>query len=85
MEYLLLIITIALAWYLTGWNPFSTLSENNLPPTLEGQLDLMAKYEDLKKEWAGYKEFLENKYPPDEGKEFEFTCEYHERIDKLLQ
>ena len=34
--------------------------------------------------WNDYKAFLKNKYPPEEGKEFEFTCEHHKKIDQLF-
>lgn len=39
---------------------------------------------DVIAEWSNYKEFLKEKYPAEEGQEWEFTCEHHKRIDKLL-
>ena len=36
------------------------------------------------KVWAEYKKYLMKKYPPVEGKEFEFTCEHHKKLDKIL-
>lgn len=34
--------------------------------------------------WTKYKEFLMEKYPAEEGKDWEFTCEYHKKIEKIL-
>jgi len=42
------------------------------------------KIEEVIEEWNKYKEFLMEKYPAEEGKEWEFTCEHHQRINLLL-
>lgn len=39
---------------------------------------------EIKAEWEAYKQYLQAKYPPEKGCEFEFTCAYHQRIDDLL-
>lgn len=38
----------------------------------------------IKKEWNKYKRFLQKKYPAKNGEEWQFTCEYHKKIDKLI-
>ena len=51
--------------------------------------DLARKQEtglnDLVKMWSAYREMLQKKYPAEEGKEWQFTCEHHQRIDTLLE
>jgi len=38
----------------------------------------------IREAWSEYKKFLIEKYPAEEGKEWEFTCEHHKRIDSIL-
>jgi len=45
---------------------------------------MKTKHDKIVEIWNEYKAFLKVKYPPEKGKEFEFTCPYHKRIDKLL-
>ncbi len=40
---------------------------------------------DIKTEWQAYTEFLQKKYPPWGDQKWEFTCEYHKRIDEILK
>lgn len=35
-------------------------------------------------EWNKYKSFLQEKYPVEEGEEWQFTCEHHQKIDEIL-
>jgi len=42
------------------------------------------EWQELKQAWNEYKAFLQGKYPAEEGKEWEFTCERHKRIDSLI-
>ena len=42
------------------------------------------KIEEMKEVWGKYKGFLMEKYPAEEGNEWEFTCEHHKRIDAVL-
>ena len=47
----------------------------------------IAHYDRLKimrEAWDGYKAFLKKKYPAEDGKEWEFTCEHHKTIDAVL-
>jgi len=41
----------------------------------------------IKQAWGEYKSYLMEKYPvpTDEGKEWEFACEHHKKIDSLLE
>lgn len=39
----------------------------------------------LQMEWAEYKEFLMEKYPVEDGSQWEFTCACHKKIDALLK
>ena len=34
--------------------------------------------------WAKYRKFLMEEYPAEEGKDWEFTCEHHQKIEKIL-
>lgn len=38
----------------------------------------------LKREWAAYRDDVAKRYPPKDGKEFEFSCPHHQEIDKLI-
>ena len=38
----------------------------------------------IKLHWNEYKEFLMKKYPAKDGEDWEFTCEYHQRLDELI-
>lgn len=58
--------------------------------------DLTTHYEQIKntlqdtkireaaEEWNKYKSFLQEKYPVEEGEEWQFTCEQHQKIDEIL-
>ena len=37
----------------------------------------------LKEAWVNYKNYLREKYPTVEG-EWDFNCEYHKRIDEII-
>ena len=46
------------------------------------------KAEDVKElasAWNEYKKYLQEKYPPQDGEEWKFTCEHHQKIDSLIQ
>ena len=43
------------------------------------------KIRQISEEWSKYRKFLMDKYPAEDGKEWEFTCEYHQKIDGLLE
>ncbi len=47
----------------------------------ESARDKLLKIEDS---WEKYKFFLKEKYPPKEGKNFEFTCPHHREIDEII-
>ena len=34
--------------------------------------------------WTDYKSFLMQKYPVNEGEEWQFTCPHHRRIDAIV-
>lgn len=40
---------------------------------------------EFKKEWELYKKTLMAQYPAEEGQEWNFTCEHHKKIDKILK
>lgn len=42
------------------------------------------KLERAKEVWKLYKAYLERKYPPKDGEEFQLTCEYHQELDLVL-
>ena len=44
-----------------------------------------AKIEKLRQAWLEYKAYLKEKYPAEEGKEWEFTCPHHQAIDQELK
>lgn len=43
------------------------------------------KIRQISEEWSKYRKFLMEKYPAEDGKEWEFECEYHQKIDGLLK
>jgi hypothetical protein len=42
------------------------------------------KLREAAEEWNKYKSFLQEKYPVEEGEEWQFTCEQHQKIDEIL-
>jgi len=42
------------------------------------------KLREAAEEWNKYKSFLQEKYPVEEGEEWQFTCEHHQKIDEIL-
>ena len=52
---------------------------------LQHFLDIQNKVEDIKKEWEEYKSFLKEKYPAEDGKEWELSWEHHKKIDDILK
>jgi hypothetical protein len=38
----------------------------------------------LKKKWEEYKQHLQEKYPPEEGESWVFTCSTHQEIDDQI-
>ena len=42
------------------------------------------KLREAAEEWNKYKSFLQEKYPVEEGEEWSFTCEHHQKIDEIL-
>lgn len=57
---------------------FSEVSFADILRDIAGDLD---KFNQLKSEWNAYKTFLQEKYP---AENWRFTCEYHQRIDALI-
>ena len=47
-------------------------------------LELQDKLEQIKEKWNKYKSFLQEKYPTENKKEWEFTCSIHKEIDNIL-
>lgn len=41
-------------------------------------------FEDIRVEWYRYLAYLEEKYPPKKGEQFELTCDYHKRITEMM-
>lgn len=39
---------------------------------------------ELKQAWKAYTDFLKGKYPAEDGKEWEFTCPHHQKIDSII-
>ena len=39
---------------------------------------------EIRKEWSEYKQMLIERYPAEEGTDWEFSCDHHKRIDELL-
>lgn len=35
--------------------------------------------------WGDYRRYLQEKYPPKDGERWEFSCDHHRRINKLLE
>lgn len=43
-----------------------------------------SKIDQITKQWIRYKAFLMDKYPVEEGQEWEFKCEHHKKIEEIL-
>ena len=79
--------------FIDGTSPVSVAIGHILKVCQENEILTLACYsfrqdtddiKAVKKEWEMYKQLLMEKYPAEENKEFEFTCEHHKKIDKIL-
>ena len=55
-----------------------------IPPETAKEIYYRKTLDNLRGVWNNYKEHLKEKYPPENGEEFQFTCEYHQAIEKIL-
>ena len=39
---------------------------------------------ELQMAWSEYREFLQGKYPPNNGGDWQFTCPHFQKIDSIL-
>lgn len=62
--------------------------DSRLKRLYEAEKELRIKAEDdlflLRQVWGDFKRYMEHQYPPKEGKEFEFSCNYFKEIDEIL-
>ena len=57
---------------------------NRITDEANAKNEMGEKLATLKIIWGRYKEYLQEKYPMDEGVTWEFACEHHKAIDKIL-
>ena len=46
--------------------------------------DLKQTVSEVVENWNKYKAFLKDKYPAKDGEQWEFTCQYHQKLDQAL-
>lgn len=47
-------------------------------------LSTLTQDKELREAWNNYKIFLKEKYPAEDGQEWNFVCKHHQQIDDLL-
>jgi len=63
-----------------SWNPFPKVFVE-----YSYYDNLRELFTEVSNNWEEYVAYLKDKYPAEDGKEWEFSCLYHKKIDKLLQ